>query len=996
MHADRPHPGPPLPSGEVSCPECDLRITGPQDRCPRCALPLRGSAAAELWRLDQALAEIRVREAGLLARRGEVLGALRAERARREEPPGAVPGAGADAGTRSGFPAAAPAAGAAPGPGRPRGDFSPKAVQNLLLTLGGLLLAVAAVVFTVVSWGHLGIGGRAAVLAGFTAVTMAVPGVLVRRGLAATAETVAMLGVALLLLDCYAARQAGLAGIDDLSGGGYAAGSFALVALVAAGYSRLLPLRLPMPVAIVLAQLPLPLLAADRTATWVTAALAATAAADAALLVLTAGKAGSVQKGEAATEEGAGAPEAGDGKGHAGSVADPGAGARPVGRLPGIRGTAATAFGIVWMSGLLFGLLDSGLVPYLSPAEWPVSLIRGALLAVLAVTGIVVALRSAGGLRELLAAASAAVLAAGAATLFLPLVHPAWQALAYTVAGLAVAAAALYLPGPAGPSIRSTGAFTGGAVAVLTLLPFWEDVTLTLTGPFDRLDGIWAGAHAYGEEWFSASPAPVVIFWLLTAASVAMALRQAAGPAGGEPAGPAEPVEGGQETAEAAEGGREPARSGRRPFGAAALAFGTLGSALAPAAFGWGHPAGLAVLLALAAALTAGAALAGRPGSAGAPASGTSTSGTPIPRTPMAGTLTAFAGAVTLLAAAAALTERATTHAGLVILALAWAAAAYGGRTQVVRATGAGLAALLLGGEVLAVEAGLGWPARYAAFGLLAVACLAAAVAGWAQGRAQRPYTPKPGQPERLERAERAGGPSTAEGTGRRYRAADAAIGLEAAGYLLAASGLVLSAQGTLVLGVPDLPMLSLACAVVGVLLSGTALRPDRRPAVYGGTGFLLAATWLRLLASDIDVVEAYTVPFALVLLAFGWWRTRGGEASSWAAYGSGLASGLLPSLVALPAGDGWVRPLLLGVASLAVLLTGTRFRLQAPAVLGGLTLAAVTLHELAPWIAQAVLAVPRWVPMALGGLLLVVVGATYEARLREVHRLRAALIRMR
>ncbi|MGV9553817.1 SCO7613 C-terminal domain-containing membrane protein, partial [Streptomyces ardesiacus] len=63
---------------------------------------------------------------------------------------------------------------------------------------------------------------------------------------------------------------------------------------------------------------------------------------------------------------------------------------------------------------------------------------------------------------------------------------------------------------------------------------------------------------------------------------------------------------------------------------------------------------------------------------------------------------------------------------------------------------------------------------------------------------------------------------------------------------------------------------------------------------------------------------------------------------------------------------------------------------------LGGGALALVTLHELAPYLAQVVGALPRWVPLALAGLLLLVLGATYEQRLREARRLRDALGRLR
>ncbi len=193
-----------------------MRLTAPQERCPSCALPLSGPLAAELWRLDQALAELGARRSEMLVRRSRLLGMLRAEGARQGIPE-AAPGAGrtGTGGERSSGPAGAGRTGGGrtgAGPARPGGDLSPRAVQNLLLALGGLLLAVAAVVFTVVSWGHLGIGGRAAVLAGFTAAALAVPRALAGRGLAATAETVAVLGVVLLFLDGYAVRQAGLAG----------------------------------------------------------------------------------------------------------------------------------------------------------------------------------------------------------------------------------------------------------------------------------------------------------------------------------------------------------------------------------------------------------------------------------------------------------------------------------------------------------------------------------------------------------------------------------------------------------------------------------------------------------------------------------------------------------------------------------------------------------------------------------------------------------------
>jgi hypothetical protein len=81
---------------------------------------------------------------------------------------------------------------------------------------------------------------------------------------------------------------------------------------------------------------------------------------------------------------------------------------------------------------------------------------------------------------------------------------------------------------------------------------------------------------------------------------------------------------------------------------------------------------------------------------------------------------------------------------------------------------------------------------------------------------------------------------------------------------------------------------------------------------------------------------------------------------------------------------------------ALALTLAGARLRLQALLLLGGAVLALDALHELVPYVVQVVGALPRWLPPALAGVLLLVVGATYEQRLREARRLKDALGRMR
>ncbi|NUQ99974.1 MAG: hypothetical protein HOY79_26635, partial [Streptomyces sp.] len=191
-------------------------------------------------------------------------------------------------------------------------------------------------------------------------------------------------------------------------------------------------------------------------------------------------------------------------------------------------------------------------------------------------------------------------------------------------------------------------------------------------------------------------------------------------------------------------------------------------------------------------------------------------------------------------------------------------------------------------------------------------------------------------------------------------------------------------------------PMLALVLSLCGVIAAGTAVRSDRRPAGYAAAALFLLAGWVRLAAWDVGTVEAYTLPVTVPALCVGAWRrSRDPQASSWTAYGAGLAATLLPSLAAAWHDPHWTRPLLLGTAALLTTLLGARHRLQAPLVLGGSVLVLDALHELAPYLVQMTGALPRWVPFALAGLLLLALGATYEQRLRDVRRVRDILTTM-
>ncbi|MEU4222568.1 hypothetical protein AB0F10_45425, partial [Actinoplanes sp. NPDC026623] len=141
-------------------------------------------------------------------------------------------------------------------------EASTRLVQNVLFLLGGLLLGVAAIVFTAVAWAQFGVGGRALLLAGFTVAALAVPLAALRRNLRATAETFAAVGLLLVLLDGYAAWYVNLFGVADHSAFGYAGAVCAVTAAVAAGYEHLTGLTGPRFAALIVAQPVLPLLAA--------------------------------------------------------------------------------------------------------------------------------------------------------------------------------------------------------------------------------------------------------------------------------------------------------------------------------------------------------------------------------------------------------------------------------------------------------------------------------------------------------------------------------------------------------------------------------------------------------------------------------------------------------------------------------------------------------------------------------------------------------------
>ncbi|MFE0493277.1 SCO7613 C-terminal domain-containing membrane protein [Streptomyces albidoflavus] len=447
--------------------------------------PLPSSPAEELALLERELIWLNTRRVQLLRRRSWLKAALRAQSAGGWQPPhGGQPPQGAPGGW-----AHAPAAHPAPAvpPGSATGG---PGAQHVLLILGGLLLAVAAIAFTLFSWGELGIAGRSVVLAGVTAGALGAPVLLLRRGLGATAESVGAVALLLTVLDAYALHAAVL---PEADGAGYAAFASGVLAAgwtaYGVGVGRL---RLPLPAAVVAGQFPLVLgaWAAGGSALVIGWALLVTAA---------------------------------------GSVV-------VAARVPGlaVRATAWSGAGVTWAGGLLIGLGESVSASGPLDAAAPgVLLLGAAAVALRAVWRAPQEMAVTGGVVAGLAAV------AGVGGVLRTEVPWSWAVVVYLVCGAALAPVAriAVVPRPVRGGVLGAAAGVTG-VAVLAVLP---SAAATLLGPAAVLTGLWAGAPDGTRElaagagaWPDALSVPVV---LLVAAVLLGAVYASLVQEGREPAG---------------------------------------------------------------------------------------------------------------------------------------------------------------------------------------------------------------------------------------------------------------------------------------------------------------------------------------------------------------------------------------------------------------------------------------------------------------------------
>lgn len=214
-------------------------------------------------------------------------------------------------------------------------------------------------------------------------------------------------------------------------------------------------------------------------------------------------------------------------------------------------------------------------------------------------------------------------------------------------------------------------------------------------------------------------------------------------------------------------------------------------------------------------------------------------------------------------------------------------------------------------------------------------------------------------------------------------------IGVEVAVALVATVGLGIAAGRETTLSWQALLWTITGAALV--LLS--FVTPDRRFFQKIGAAALGVAYVLRLIASDVEVIEAYTLPFAIVLLVAGWWAMRGDDAvDSVRALAPGLTLALLPSLPQALDAPASLRSLLLGLGALAVLAIGARKHWRAPFVAGAVVVGVLAIANLGPY----AFAIPRWVLIAGTGALLLGAGVTWEDRVRDGRAVARYIVSMR
>jgi hypothetical protein len=1055
----------------VPCPRCGVGLANAAS-CPACHLPLTGPVAAQLWAVDQSIHEIDAQLAGLGARRTTLwqthvtlLNELG------HTVPMALPAFGGPART------ARPTSPPPPPITSPRREWTPRRVQNLLLTIGALLLVIATAIFTAVSWHRLGDGPQALILTGVAAGTAVLTRFLSRRALTATAEAICAICIGLLVFDADAAHKVVLPGLTTRP---YWAVATAALALVFAGLGRFTRARIAAIAAATSALLPLLVLAFGSNQP--TADRALLLALDALLAAVA--LAGLRRVGA-------------EGR----TVSDV--------RICWIAGGSAAWLGgfTVPVSHLLYGLGGASMSVVLGGLA-----ASGCAAAVTAWTVGEAQLPYRVQARAPLAGASALTLICALALPVQAHVDIVWWAATVIAAGLLILTAATQLP----ESWRAGPQWTALATSAVALSTELLSVSSTVAGqvgwygrPWQTvtatIDGAAANAVAVPQQFggagnlvalLVAAVTAIVAAWLLgrrtigivsaavlVALTTVVAVAQLSGSYGTGLA---------LDAAATVVAAIAAALLQRRTLTALARTATVIALCSGAVALGWALalPAATAVvgcwlvtvLFATAAvavpwreAWLAAATLAGGfaavgvahqlgavDGSFGVVVAGVALSVAVALRwfspsrsanvldvccgamvfvaLPLGGSSTGWTSWTLLVAAtwSGAVCLRADRRVGapvatvagmiaLVVLPPAQHLSVVG-----VLAAWCSLAAVAVGGSVASVLLG-GEPSaeRRQSAGALAIgsvpvvlltsglalvegtgvtACLGVLCAVFAAA-ATLPTTLLTDRGLSLGWRAAATGLATALLLGASASAAHDAglstgrcgivVAIVAGTIALAAGRLgsrgqdavvaeLTSAAGTglaLLAARPDALSVGWILAIAGLTVLLTASVPARRQLWPAGVLLLAAASWVWLRHAGVGAPEPYTDPVAGVALAAGYLRRRTvPTTASFTAYGAGLAALLIPSLLWALVDSGVERPLLLAALATAIVILGAQQGLRAPLILGSVTLVATALRLMAPYETL----IPRWVEVGTAGTLLLVLGATYEQRRRDMAMLRS------
>jgi hypothetical protein len=181
----------------------------------------------------------------------------------------------------------------------------------------------------------------------------------------------------------------------------------------------------------------------------------------------------------------------------------------------------------------------------------------------------------------------------------------------------------------------------------------------------------------------------------------------------------------------------------------------------------------------------------------------------------------------------------------------------------------------------------------------------------------------------------------------------------------------------------PILPVLVFAGLQAAIAIARS--RPWSHPLVVGTSIVaMVVVAAVTLLSGRVDPFDLVTAVVGVALLVGGALRMmRNPALRSWSALGPGLAVVLVPSLLADYTDPVSWRLVTVGVVALAVMVAGIGLRLQAPFVLGAGVLIVHGLTQLWPVIAENYAKVWWWLWLAVAGVILIAIAATYERQLR-------------